>query len=176
MDTKYPPKTQNATGGRPADGQETAREAIEAGHEVSDVSIKGLMIFGGSLLACVVGVLVAVAVFFKGFDLLNHTVNQQRSRSEPAAASLVKATPDYHGPLMQVKPEEDLRWMREHNATELDSYGWVDRSTGVVRLPIDRAMELIAQRGLPPVSPGKTLEGLQRERAQPQVFGQSLRP
>jgi hypothetical protein len=31
----------------------------------------------------------------------------------------------------------------------LDSYGWVDQKTGVVRIPIERAMELVAQRGLP---------------------------
>jgi len=31
----------------------------------------------------------------------------------------------------------------------LDSYGWVDQKAGVVRIPIERAMGLIAQRGLP---------------------------
>ena len=31
----------------------------------------------------------------------------------------------------------------------LHSYGWVDQQAGVVRIPIDRAMELLAQRGLP---------------------------
>ena len=31
----------------------------------------------------------------------------------------------------------------------LHSYGWVDQPAGVVRIPIDRAMELLAQRGLP---------------------------
>lgn len=31
----------------------------------------------------------------------------------------------------------------------LDSYGWVDQKAGVVRIPIERAMQLIAQQGLP---------------------------
>ena len=31
----------------------------------------------------------------------------------------------------------------------MHSYGWVDQQAGVVRIPIDRAMELLAQRGLP---------------------------
>lgn len=31
----------------------------------------------------------------------------------------------------------------------LYSYGWVDEKTGVVRIPIDRAMDLLVQRGLP---------------------------
>jgi hypothetical protein len=31
----------------------------------------------------------------------------------------------------------------------LNSYGWVDEKTGVVHIPIERAMQLVAQRGLP---------------------------
>ena len=175
MDTKLPGKSQ-ADESKPADRQGISSESRRAGHEKSDVSIKGLFTFGGSLFVFVLGALAVVAVFYEGFYLLSSHLDKGRSHTEPGAASLVEATPDYQGPLMQVKPEEDLRWMREHNALDLDSYGWVDRPRGVVRLPVDRAMDLIAERGLPPVSPGKTLEELQRERAQPQVFGQSLRP
>jgi hypothetical protein len=32
---------------------------------------------------------------------------------------------------------------------KLNSYGWVDRSAGTIRIPIERAIELTAQRGLP---------------------------
>jgi len=32
---------------------------------------------------------------------------------------------------------------------QLRSYGWVDEKDGVARIPIERAMELIVQRGLP---------------------------
>jgi hypothetical protein len=31
----------------------------------------------------------------------------------------------------------------------LDSYGWVDENAGTVRIPIERAMDLLVQRGLP---------------------------
>ncbi len=66
--------------------------------------------------------------------------------------------------------------MQGTNAADLRGYGWVDRNKGVVSLPIDRAMDLVAQRGLPPVSPGITVEQMQQRRADPQVYGQSLRP
>jgi hypothetical protein len=32
---------------------------------------------------------------------------------------------------------------------KLDSYGWQDQSNGIVHIPIDRAMDLVVQRGLP---------------------------
>lgn len=42
---------------------------------------------------------------------------------------------------------------RTKRLERLGSYGWVDRSAGVVHLPIDRAMELVAQGVRPPAPP-----------------------
>jgi len=39
--------------------------------------------------------------------------------------------------------------LRAQQLATLNSYGWVDRSNGVIRIPIQRAMELVVQRGLP---------------------------
>lgn len=32
---------------------------------------------------------------------------------------------------------------------KLNNYGWIDRSNGIVQIPIERAMDLLAHRGLP---------------------------
>jgi hypothetical protein len=51
----------------------------------------------------------------------------------------------------------------------LNSYGWVDQKAGVVHIPIERAMELVAQRGLPVhpasgvASPAPTRKGQMRQ-------------
>ena len=55
----------------------------------------------------------------------------------------------FPGPNLQLNPPDDLRSFRAREDAELNSYGWVDRTNGVVHIPITRAMELIAQRGLP---------------------------
>ena len=52
-------------------------------------------------------------------------------------------------PPRKVVPDRELRELRAAEDAVLDSYGWVDRRAGIVRIPIDRAMELMAQRGLP---------------------------
>ena len=52
-------------------------------------------------------------------------------------------------PRLQAEPGQELRQYRGQQEQLLNSYGWVDRSAGVVRIPIDRAIELLAQRGLP---------------------------
>ena len=43
----------------------------------------------------------------------------------------------------------EINEFRVQEEKTLHSYGWMDQQAGVVRIPIDRAMELVAQRGLP---------------------------
>ena len=51
-------------------------------------------------------------------------------------------------PRLQVDPQNELIEMQARDREILNSYAWVDRDAGTVRIPIDRAMELIAERGL----------------------------
>ncbi len=52
-------------------------------------------------------------------------------------------------PRLQSNPRQDLLEMRAEQDAVLNSYGWVDRRAGIVHIPIGRAIELLAQRGLP---------------------------
>ena len=52
-------------------------------------------------------------------------------------------------PRLQRVPGVDLEQMRTIEDSILSSYGWVDEEAGVTRIPIDRAMELTLERGLP---------------------------
>ncbi len=51
-------------------------------------------------------------------------------------------------PGLQINPSADLAAHRDAERRELTSYGWVDRQNGVVRIPIDRAMQDIAKSGI----------------------------
>jgi hypothetical protein len=52
-------------------------------------------------------------------------------------------------PRLQQAPITDLHEMRAAEDKILNSYGWIDQQHGIVRVPIDRAIDLLAQRGLP---------------------------
>jgi hypothetical protein len=52
-------------------------------------------------------------------------------------------------PALQVNEPADLNKFNAANQELLNEYGWVDQQTGVVRIPIARAIDLVAQRGLP---------------------------
>jgi hypothetical protein len=62
----------------------------------------------------------------------------------PRAADL----PMPPAPRLQTDPDADLAALHAQEARELTSYGWVDRGAGIARIPIERAMELTAQRGI----------------------------
>src|SRR5262249_49363321 len=49
-------------------------------------------------------------------------------------------------PRLQVHPLDELRQLHMREDAQLGTYGWVDRPHGIVRLPVDRAMALLAER------------------------------
>ena len=52
-------------------------------------------------------------------------------------------------PALQISPSQDLANFRREEAASLSSYGWIDRDHKTVRIPIERAKQLILERGLP---------------------------
>ena len=48
-------------------------------------------------------------------------------------------------PVLQDSNADDLILLRKKEAAILTEYGWVDRAKGVVRVPIERAMELVVE-------------------------------
>ena len=68
-----------------------------------------------------------------------------QSQGAPIAAT----PPRPPAPRLQTSPTRDLQEMRRAENARLQSYGWVDRTAGIVRLPIERAMEMVVEQGLP---------------------------
>jgi hypothetical protein len=139
----------NRSGDRPY-GPAPATElgASELGHETQDVSIGPIVKFGAGLAIATALVSVAMWGLFRWFE-----ANQDR-RQEPVApmvATNLKRTP--REPRLEPDPLAPRLAARAGEDAVLTSWGWVDRNAGVARIPIDRAMELLAQRGLPAPKP-----------------------
>lgn len=52
-------------------------------------------------------------------------------------------------PRLQQHPQQDLAELRRREEALLSTYGWIDRDAGVIRIPIDRAMQVMVEQGLP---------------------------
>ena len=59
-------------------------------------------------------------------------------------------------PNLQKQPFKDVYELRLGEAAKLSSYGWIDKDGGIARIPIDRAMEVMLQRGFPTRADGGT--------------------
>lgn len=60
---------------------------------------------------------------------------------------LERAAREIPPPRLQVDPQIDLEALRAQQAERLSSYGWVDRERNIVHIPIDEAMDRLAERG-----------------------------
>jgi len=79
----------------------------------------------------------------------------------------VAVTPHPQPPLQpspghNTTPPQDWQTMRDQDTRILSTYGWIDRRNQIARIPIDRAMDLLLQRGLPVATQPAPPEGRTR--------------
>ena len=150
----------------PIEPQQPGPENV--GYEVTDVNVNGIVVFLASLGAF-------VAVFFIFCFGMGKVINTAILKSDgpPNKWNMIGAQPQgkrqdltsnavmeqnqlnqmvqrFPTPRLQIDDgNQEIAEMHTREDLLLDNYSWVDRSQGKVRIPIERAMELIAERGLP---------------------------
>jgi len=122
--------------------QPRSAPAESAGHEIRDAKIEPLILIaaGLAITVAIVGVLIYGIFQYLG--------------AHPAAS--VQANPMSAGnaqippaPRIEEHPAIEIQQLHAEEEHTLSTYGWVDKKAGVVRIPIDRAMELQLERGFP---------------------------
>ena len=115
----------------------------DVAHESTDISIRGVLWFVVILAVTVIVVQLAMAGLMKVFEHYEAANDQFVSPQAVPAGTL---PPE---PRLQTTPWEDLKEFRAGEELTLQTYGWVDQKSDVVRLPIDKAKALLLQRGIP---------------------------
>ncbi len=141
---------ENAHAADAAHGHDPAAGNPAIGYEQSDVNARGVLIFAAALLAVGIVIHVLIWLLFLVFD-----TRQARGQTlqYPLAVQQEQRLPPE--PRLQTNPRQDLLDMRAAEDQILTSYRWVDRNAGVVRIPIDQAMKLVVERGLPARPPAE---------------------
>jgi hypothetical protein len=147
-----------------SDESKHGQGAAQDDFERQDLSLRPIFISLVALaVVCITVALIVVGVY--------KVMDRQWAAQQPSANPLVKSGPpdaryatrdqfkqEIQGEFPQPRLEEDergeLNAVRLGEEETLNSYGWVDEKAGVVRIPITRAMELVAQRGLPVLPKG----------------------
>jgi len=94
-------------------------------------------------VAALIGAAIVYGTFYY-FD--TQRIARDAVQEYPLAAGQQKEPP---APRLQTQPFKDVHLLRQGENAHLASYGWVDQPAGVTRIPIDRAMALVVERGLP---------------------------
>jgi hypothetical protein len=123
-----------------ADRDATTTPAVD--HETSDINIRAVFGFAAGLALTTALIALAVFLLFQYFAAREaRTVFTQF----PLASDESRLPPE---PRLQTNPRQDLSDLRAREDQWLTSYGWVDKNAGIVRIPIERAMQLVVARGL----------------------------
>jgi hypothetical protein len=117
------------------------RPAQVPGHETRDVSGIYVSLFALALAAALALLLPLLIWLFSRFEA-------QAQRRDPVQSPLAGDQVPLE-PRLETNPGAELAALRAHEEQELTTYGWIDMRQNAVRLPIDRAIELLAARGLP---------------------------
>jgi hypothetical protein len=128
------------------------------GYEHRDIGTRGVLYFLAGMALAGLFIYFIVSVLY---SFLEKRSESQQAPVNPLVTNAPKDTrrlsADYKDYLKQSFPspqlEIDERGQLDKILTDesqmLATYDWVDQKAGTVRIPIDRAIELIAQRGLP---------------------------
>jgi len=133
--------------------------------ERQDLSPRNILYF---LILLGVGIVVSIFILRGVYDFLD----KHERASQPAVNPLITNVPEdtRHVPRGYPQTAFPSPKLEEDERTQLDgiltaeektlySYGWVNEQQGIVRIPIERAMDLLVQRGLPVRPQGSATQG-----------------
>ena len=111
------------------------------GHETTDASASTIGLFALGLALMIAIVLPLLRWMFWRLE-----AGAERADKVPSPLAADQEPPQ---PRLQSDPSADLAGLREQEVARLASYGWIDREKRVVRVPVNRAIDILAERGFP---------------------------
>ncbi len=116
----------------------------EIDFEHSELNARGAFLTG---LGVIVGVWIIIGLLFFFFSFLRHYKAEASLPPLPIAEHGNPLPPE---PRLQSSPPQDLKALRARENWEMNHYYWIDKDKGKVAIPIEQAMQIVAQRGIPP--------------------------
>ncbi|MBK8901635.1 MAG: hypothetical protein IPM53_10665 [Anaerolineaceae bacterium] len=112
-------------------------------HEEQDVNVRRVTMAGIGLLITVL-ITLGIMVVLMGFLLGDEREQVLADPPTPLPAAV---------PGLQAAPAQEWLSFQATQEAHLATYGWVDEAGGVAHIPIDRAMALLLEHGLPTPAP-----------------------
>lgn len=128
--------------------QPVSSESLARKHEARDPHLRNVVIVVASVAFMIIFCLASAGILAALFS--DHRPMQKMQPLGLIAAPDLKPLERFPKPDLQIDDDHAQRVALFATQDEkLNSYAWIDRSNDIVQIPIERAMDLIAQRGLP---------------------------
>jgi hypothetical protein len=144
-------------------------------HEESDINVRLVLI--GAAISVVFAILMHVGLWgmYVGFRAISRSLDPEQSSRVAAPRVDPNVTPEFI--VHWSEPARYLENIRNEESLILDSYGWVEREEGIVRVPIAIAMEMAVDRGFPTRrEPGDPVIGSGEGEIRPPTLSRELAP
>ncbi len=126
------------------------------GYETRDMQ---LAVVWKWIAALIIGsMLTAIATYYGVYVLF---VKQEVKQSSTEPLVNARKLPPEGYPRVQARPKEEITEFRKEEDERVTEYAWKDKQKGIVRIPVDRAMNLILQKGLPVRNSAGAVDGFQ---------------
>lgn len=113
-----------------------------SGHEHREANLS-IIIWGA--VGLVVATIIIMVLVWGMFNILKKTDQTESAEQQVSPLAIPGQLPPE--PRLQVRPYEELQVLRAHEEDVLSHYGWQDQKNGIVRIPIDKAMDIVARQG-----------------------------
>jgi hypothetical protein len=108
-----------------------------------EIDVRTIVGFGAGLVA--VTLVVLALMWWMSVAFRHQEEANDRAASPIGEADLDPIPP---GPRLQAVPPRDMDELRRADREVLTTYGWVDQAKGVARIPLERAIAILAEKGL----------------------------
>lgn len=130
------------------DTNPVSRDSLARRHEAGDPSLRPAV-----QVALLVPLITGTSLAIIGWILIMLSPDKPDPLRSKTPAKLVEPDPSllnrFPAPRLQLSPRYELTDGRILEQQRLETYGWVNRTAGVIHIPISRAMDIIVDRGLP---------------------------
>lgn len=125
-----------------------AQHGVETGEFDREIGLKGILWSGAVLVAIALVTHFLIWGLLRGFDKMDDRRDVQLSPIESASPQPA----EFPEPRLQTDQELDLKTVRDEENNRLQHAGWVNQPQGVMRVPVDVAIDVIAKRGVAPLA------------------------
>jgi hypothetical protein len=130
----------------------------ETEYEREDLGTRGIFAF---MIGLAITGIIIYFIIIHMYSFLDNYERSQMATASPLATSrgamsrvvtqadMDKMFKDNGAPMLETDERTQLRGFLMDQEDQLNSYGWIDQKAGVAHIPIERAMDLLVERGLP---------------------------